>query len=225
MSTGRGNFFFPLFSLVFFTYGHIYTKCIDINAFKHKYIQITAALYIYKSFHITKHYFRYIIITEQLGNQKHWQMHILRIRVLDIFCIFLEPLYPFLSSVRLPDPYDSHLRVCMSLAFQLCLTSGEPGRRSEEFEEKRVKVYRSLFTSLWVYPVPAVSLHRRMLLLLKRPVLKNSPFFWNCKLLPYLYYLNLEVVIVVLMLTSNSSTIHYDSPIYKPSFWNYFFCD
>lgn len=136
-------------------------------AFKHKYIQITAALYIYKSFHITKHYFRYIIITEQLGNQKHWQMHILRIRVLDVFCIFLEPLYPFLSSVRLPDPYDSHLSVCMSLAFLLCLTSGELERRSEEFEEKGVKVYRSLFAILWVYPVPAVSLHRRMLLLLK----------------------------------------------------------
>ena len=75
-------------------------------------------------------------------------MHILRIRVLDIFCIFLEPLYPILSSVRLPDPYDSHLRVCLSLAFLLCLTSGEPGRRTEEFEEKGVKVYRSLYPTL-----------------------------------------------------------------------------
>ena len=96
-------------------------------------------------------------------------MHILRLRVLDISCIFPEPLYLILSSVWLPEPYDSHLRVCMSFAFLLCLTSGEPWRRIEEFEEKGIIVYSSL--------------HRRVLLLLKRPVLENSPFFWNCKLI------------------------------------------
>ena len=129
--------------------------------------------------------------------------------VLDISCIFPEPLYLILCSVWLPEPYDSHLRVCMPLAFLLCLTSGEPWRRIEEFEQKGIIVYSSL--------------HRRVLLLLKRPVLENSPFFWNCKLLPYLYYLDLEAVIVVLMLTSNSSTIHYGSPYIKAKLLKLFF--
>lgn len=135
-------------------------------------------------------------------------MHILRLRVLDIPCIFPEPLYLTLSSVWLPEPYDSHLRVCMALAFPVLFNQWGPWRTIEGFEEKGIIVYSSF--------------HRRVLLLLKRPVLENSPFFWNCKPLSYLYYLDLESVMVVLMLTSNSSTIHYGSPIYEPSFWNYF---
>lgn len=66
------------------------------------------------------------------------------------------------------------------------------------------------------------SLHKRALLLPKWSALQNSLFFGNANP-SYIYLLDLEVMKVALILISGSNTIHYNSVIYHPNFWNYFF--